>query len=463
MNSDSSTFPPGPPLRKGVVSQARYYAGFIRDPLAFVSSRFERYGDIYYAPSSGGGLYVVKHPDHLREVLITRASSFRKTHSAFELLSRFLGDGLLTSDGDTWRRQRRLVNPAFAQTRLAGYAAVMSDEASREAASWRDGEVRDVSRDMMRLTLRVVSRTLFGQDATAQVDEVGRAMTAFQDSVLGFDRFLPAWIPTQHRRDFRRSLEWLDGAMNSMIARRRREGAGPASERSDLLEMLVRARDDEGDGEGLSEREIRDQLVTLFLAGHETTSNALAWTLYLLSQNPREAAALHAEVDGVLGGRAATYDDLARLPYTEQVVSEAMRLYPPVPSLARKAHEDTEVGGYRVRAGSEVVLWVYMMHRDARWYPAPGAFRPERFAEGGDASRTKGAYLPFASGARACIGKMFAMVEARLLLATIVQRFRFELASGHRVVPLPRITLVPKYGMKMTLRERRRSALQATS
>jgi cytochrome P450 len=306
----------------------------------------------------------------------------------------------------------------------------------------------------MQLTLRVVSTTLFGQDVTAHVDDVGRAMTTFQNSMITFDRVFPAWMPTPHRRNFRRSLAWLDELTYGVIAERRREGASRATRPNDLLETLVRARDDEGDGGGLSEREIRDQLVTLFLAGHETTAQALTWTLYLLSQNPREAAVLQGEVDGALDGRVPTYDDLPRLPYTEQVVSEAMRLYPPVPSLARKAHEDTELAGYPVRAGSEVMLWIYMMHRDPRWFPDPTAFRPGRFAEGGDSSRTKGAYLPFGSGARACIGKMFAMIEARLLLATIVQRFRFELVPGHRVVPLSRITLVPKYGMKMVVRGR---------
>jgi cytochrome P450 len=451
----SPAFPPGPPLRKGATANARHYLSFFRDPLGFVGRRFDRYGDIYYAPSGDGGLYVVKHPDHLREILITRAASFHKTHSAFGQLSRFLGDGLLTTDGETWRRQRRMVSPAFAQARLSGYAGVMSDEASRAMDGWRDGDLRDMSREMMRLTLRVVSRTLLGQDVGARVDDVGRAVTTFQNSMITFDRFLPGWLPTPHRRDFRRALESLDAMMYGMIDKRHRDMASAATERGDLLDMLVRARDHEGDGGGLSEREIRDQLVTFFLAGHETTSHALTWTLYLLSRNPAAEAALHAEVDAVLGGRRPTYDDLARLPYTEQVVSEAMRLYPPAFTMARKAHEDTQIGGYAVRAGSEAVLWIYMTHRDPRWYPDPAAFRPERFAEGGDATRPKLAYLPFGAGPRACIGKVFALIEARLLLATLSQRFRFELARGQRVAPRPRITLVPAYGMKMTLRDRR--------
>jgi cytochrome P450 len=457
-STSHSPFPPGPPLRTGALAQARHSLNFIRDPLGFVAGRFDRYGDIYYAPSDDGGLYVVKHPDHLREILITRAASFHKTHSAFELLSRFLGDGLLTTDGDAWKRQRRMVNPAFAQARLAGYAEVMCEEASRAVGRWRDGDARDMGREMMQLTLRVVSRTLFGQDIDVHVDDVGRAAATFQASMLTFDRFLPPWVPTPHRRDFRRALGSLDALMYGMIDARRRDAASAEDGqpgRRDLLDILVRARDDEGDGAHLSDREVRDQLVTLFLAGHETTSQALTWTLYLLAKNPHVEAALHAEVDGALGGRSPSYDDLARLPYTEQVVCEAMRLYPPVYSIARKAHEDTEIGGYPVRAGSEVMLWVYMTHHDPRWYPDPSSFRPERFAEGADAGRPKFAYLPFGGGPRACIGKVFAMIEARLLLATIVQRFRFELAPGRRVTPLPRITLVPKQGMTMSLRERR--------
>jgi cytochrome P450 len=449
-DSSAMSLPPGPPPRDGIVASARYFAGFFFDPIGFVSQRFATYGDIYYAPSGGTGLYVLRHPDHLREVLVTRAASFHKKHTAFERLGLVLGEGLLTTDGETWKRQRRMVQPAFAHARLAGYARVMTEEAARAAGGWRDGEVLDVGREMMQLTLRVVSRTLFGHDVPAgQIETVGRAMTLFQRSILR-PQLLPQFLPSPGRRRLARSLEALDRMIYDIIGARRTSGGAPAS---DLLQMLVDAVDEEGDGGRLTERELRDQLVTLFLAGHETTSHALTWTLYLLSQNPDAERTLHEELDRVLGERDPAYDDLDRLPYTRQVIEESMRLYPPVYSMARKAHEDTEIGGYRVPAGSEVILWIYLTHRDPRFYPEPDAFRPERFAPVEEASRPKLAYLPFGAGPRACIGKVFAMLEARLLLATVARRWRLEFGGRGRVTGEPRITLVPK-GAKMRVRRR---------
>jgi cytochrome P450 len=442
--------PPGPPPRDGLVANARYFAGFLFDPIGFVGRRFEQYGDIYYAPSGGTGLYVIRHPDHLHEVLVTRASSFHKTHSAFARLSLVLGEGLLTTDGDTWKRQRRMVQPAFSSARLAGYAGVMVQEAARAAADWRSGEVRDMSGEMMQLTLRVVSRTLFGHDVSARhIDDVGRAMRLFQSSLVRPD-LVPSWMSLRQRR-LKQALAALDAMTYGIIAARR----SSPTRQADLLQMLIDAVDEEGDGGRLTEKELRDQLVTLFLAGHETTSHALTWTLYLLSQNPDAERALNDELDRVLGDRDPTYDDFARLPYTEQVIHESMRLYPPAYSMARRAHEDTSIGDYPVPAGSEVILWIYMTHRDPRFYPEPDAFRPERFTPEQEAKRPRLAHLPFGAGARACIGKVFAMIEARLILATVARRWRLELAAGQRVEAQPRITLVPKHGMKMRIVSRR--------
>ncbi|MBK7398439.1 MAG: cytochrome P450 [Myxococcales bacterium] len=258
------------------------------------------------------------------------------------------------------------------------------------------------------------------------------------------------------RRRFRRSVEAIDRIVYRMIRERRAES--PEAAPQDLLQSMIAAVDSEGDGAGLSEREMRDQLVTLFLAGHETTSHALTWTFYLLSQNPSAERALHEELDRVLGrGREArlpTFEDLPQLPYTEMVLKESMRIYPPVYLLARRAAEDVEIGGYVIPKGSELVLWVYLTHHDARWFPEPEAFRPERFTPEAEASLPKNAYVPFGAGPRACIGKTFAMIEARLLLATIAQSFRLEHAEGHRVAMNPRVTLNPKHGMKMVARAR---------
>jgi cytochrome P450 len=469
--------PPGPPVRRAsALARARYALNFLFDPIGFVGGRFAQFGDIYYVGSSGDapGLYVLRHPDHIEEVLITHAKVMRKEHSGFAHLSRVLGDGLLTTDGDDWRRQRRIVTPAFSRARLEGYAAEMADEARLESERWKDGQTIDASVAMTEMTLRIVCRTLFGHDASSDTEPVRHAMAAFQSSLLALELPLPKWAsPLEWRLS--RANAALDAIIYRMIAARRAKG--PAG---DLLSMLLDAKDVEGDGKGLSEREIRDQLVTLFLAGHETTANALAWTFYLLSQNPEVEARLHDEVDRVLGGRPAAFEDLARLPYTEQVFLEAMRLYPPVYMLARKTAEDVTIGGWPIPKGSELVLWIWHTHHDPRFWEEPWAFRPERFEKARAAERPKPAfaqhapiggrasaerepageaprrmaYAPFGAGPRACIGKTFALMEGQLALATLAARHRLELVPGHPVELRPRITLAPAHGLPMIVRRR---------
>jgi cytochrome P450 len=292
---------------------------------------------------------------------------------------------------------------------------------------------------------------LFSHDVAGQTDTVAGAMDALRRSI-GIPDLLPSWMPSPPRSRIERAVSDLDAVIQAMIAERRTSARPP--DPPDLLQLLIEAKDEEGDGGGLGDAEIRDQLVTLFLAGHETTSHALSWTLFLLSDNAEAEAALHRELDEVLGGRRPRYQDLERLVYTAQVFDEAMRLYPPAYTLARRAEEDTDIGGYPVPRGSEVIIWTYHTHRDERWYPDSERFSPERFAAQEVAARPKLAYLPFGAGARACIGKSFALVEARLLLATLAQRFRFERVADHPVVPEPRVTLAPKHGIRMTLRKR---------
>jgi len=443
--------PPGPSPRRGWIDSLGYYYRFYTDPIAFVGNRFEEYGDIYYAPSKGVGLYVLRHPDHLWQVLVKDGAKYGKTHTAFALLERVLGRGLLTTDGEVWRRQRRMLQPAFSAKRLAGYAEAMVDEAERAARGFYAGQVRDMSREMMELTLRVVSRTLFSHDVSGQTDAVAGAMDTLRRSI-GVSEVLPSWLPSPGRGRLERSVDALDAIIEEMIDKRR--GASEPPTPPDLLQMLVDAVDVEGDGGRLGDREIRDQLVTLFLAGHETTSHALTWTWYLLAQHPEVEDKLHAELDRVLAGRAPTYADLDALPYTSCVFDEAMRLYPPAYTLARRAEEDASIGPYAVPKGSEVIIWTYFTHRDARWYPEPDAFRPERFEPEAAAARPKVSYLPFGAGARACIGKTFALVEGRLLLATLAQRLRFELCEGERITVEPRVTLAPKGGVRMVVRRR---------
>lgn len=439
--------PPGPPPRKNGVSSLFFYARFALDPIGFVGERFRRYGDLYCAKSDGVPLFVLKHPDHIAQVLLG-TGKFGKGHSAFDRLSHVLGNGLLTSDGDEWKRQRRMIQPAFTKKKLQGYAGVMTDECERAASRWKRGEVRDIGREMVELTLRVVTRTLFDHDAGEESDDVAGAMREF-NAYMGRPDLVPAWLPSPARTRLRRSIERLDGLIDGLVRARK-----PGEPRGDLLQSLVDAVDEEGDGARLTPKELRDQLVTLYLAGHETTSHALTWTWSLLSRNPEKRERLHDELARVLAGRTPGWDDLPALPYTEQVVLEAMRLYPPAFVVARKAEIDAEIGGYDVPAGTEVVIWIFHTHRDPRWYPSPLAFRPERHAPETVAARPKLAYLPFGAGPRACIGAQFSLLEARLVLATLAQRFALDTVPGHKIGMKPGVTLMPKGGMPMKITAR---------
>ncbi len=446
--------PPGPKGQGTPIARARMFAGFFFDALGFVEKRFATYGDVYHVAGRGPGLYVFKHPDHLRALLSTEASRFRKEHSAFEQLGRVLGEGLLTTDGDVWKRQRRLVQPGFAKPKLARYAEVMVDETARSMRSL-EGE-RDMSRELMELTLRAVSRALFGHDASTDVATVGHAMRSLQTS-LATSEVLPGWLPFVGRRSVDRSIAALDGVVYGLIDRRRAELDRGASPREDVLDALLSAVDTEGvtpgsKGDRLTKKEVRDQLMTLFLAGHETTSHALSWTLYLLSQNPGVREQVIAEVRGVLGTRLPSIEDLPKLPLVEQVFKEALRLYPPAYILARRASADVEIGGYRLPAGAEAIAWIYFTHRDERWFEDPHAFKPERFAPAREGQIPPFAFVPFGAGPRACIGKGFAMVEGTLMLAALSQRFRFGFAPGAVVTPNPRITMHPKRGLPMRVR-----------
>lgn len=434
--------PPGPPPRSGgLVESARYMYHFVTDPIGFVGGRFQQYGDVYYAPSGGVGLYVIKHPDHVREVLATRARDWEKKHTAFERLEEWLGSGLLTADGDRWKRHRRMIQPAFHRSRLERYAVVMLEEARRLAAGWRHDQVVDLGREMMELTLRVVSRTLFGHDIGTDTEVFARSMRTFQSSMLGLE--LPSWMPSPRRRRLQGAIDDLDRVIYRLI-----DGRSPGQDHDDLLQRLVDAVDDEGDGGRLTRKEVRDELLTMFLAGHETTSIALTWSFYLLGRTPEARGRLDRELD-LFDQQPLTPADLERLPWTRQIIEEAMRLYPPAYMVARRAATDTTIGHWQVPAGSEVAVWIYMTHHDRRWYPNPSAFRPERFAPESRALLPKMTYLPFGGGPRACIGAQFAMIEAQLLLAAIAARFHLEPVDRKPAGIRPRITLTPDRPIRM--------------
>jgi cytochrome P450 len=426
---------------------------FRRDPAGFLEKMARQYGDVVYIPLGRQHIYCVSHPDAIRDVLVTHQNKFKKSRM-LERARVLLGDGLLTSEGGHHRRQRRLVQPAFHRDRLAGYGAVMVDRAALVRDQWQSGQSFDVLQEMMRLTLAIVAQTLFSTEVDSEADEIGTALTEvfslFEIILMPFSEILEK-LPLPAVRRFKRARKRLDETIYRLIAERRASGV----DAGDLLSMLLMARieeDEEGSG-GMSDEQVRDEALTLFLAGHETTADALTWAWYLLSQNPEAEAAFHAELDRVLAARLPSFDDLPQLRYTEAVFAEALRLYPPAWGIGRRALEDYQVDDFAIPARSVVLLSPYVVHRDPRWFPEPLAFRPERWlAE--DSARPKFAYFPFGGGARVCIGERFAWMEGTLLLAVIGQRWRLRLEAGHRVETHARITLRPKFGMRM-IAERR--------
>jgi cytochrome P450 len=362
-------------------------------------------------------------------------------------LRRVVGDGLLTSEGDFWRRQRRLAQPAFHRDRLQTYAAQMVRSAERCTTALRPGEVRDLHDDLMRLTLDVVTRTLFSSGVGGDAAAVGAAVDTIMDY---YANPLVTVIPRFHRlpllinRRFRHAVRDLDAIIYRILGERRADGG---RDRGDLLSMLLSAQDQ--DGSRMTDVQLRDEVMTLFLAGHETTANALSWAFLLLAQNPRQDARLAAEIGLVLGGRTPALDDLPGLACVERVVTEAMRLYPPAWLMAREVVEPFELRGLRFARGTQLWMSQWVVQRDVRNFEAPDSFVPERWADGLAKRLPKFAYFPFGGGPRLCIGNAFAMMEATLVLATIAQLFRFELAPGARAVPFPSVTLRPRFGLKM--------------
>jgi cytochrome P450 len=442
--------PPGPPPADTPLRRARHYGWMLVDPIGVVKQRFDRYGDIYRVQLGEHDLYVIKHPAHIEQVLVGEGRAFGKGHTAFARLGEVLGDSLLTSAGDAWRRQRRLVQPAFTAPRLAEYAEAMAEEAAAcaDELSALDDRVVDLSARMTGLTLRIVTRTLFGQ----RVDDsprVARAMSYLNEAFGTPDLF-----PARRRRQVQAATRDLDAAVFDLIARRKAELERGGAPPGDLLQRLLDARDDQGGGRGLSEREIRDQLVTLYLAGHDTTSHALSWTFYLLSQNPEALADLRSELQRVLGDRPPRHEDLPQLPYTRQAIQEAMRIYPPVMAIPRRAEREARIGPYRVPAGSEVIIWVYRTHHDPRYYPDPERYLPQRFQDTETDERPRHAYLPFGAGQRACIGQLFAMIEAQLIVATLLQRCEFRYARRRPAGMRLGVTLAPKGGLPMRVKRR---------
>ena len=365
-----------------------------------------------------------------------------------------MGQGLVTSNGDFWKRQRRLVQPAFHTGRISAYAETMVTYALESMEHWRDGQVLDVDEEMMQLTLMIVGRTLFDADASTTVNQVKKAVSVVQKA-SNTANLLPAWVPTPLRIRSRRANAMLDKIVYGFINQRRATG----EDRGDLLSMLLLSQDE--DGERMTDKQVRDEAVTLFLAGHETTANALNWTFWLLAQYPEAEARLHQELDSALGGNPPELEDLRRLPYTEMVIKESMRLMPPVWSIGRFNREATEVLGYPFpeRSGTQIVI--YGVHRHPDIWQRPDEFVPERWADASINDIPRYAYLPFGGGPRICIGNSFAMMEANLLLATIAGRYRLRLIDGVEIKPQPFITMFPRDGLPMRLEKREIDAAAA--
>jgi cytochrome P450 len=426
-----------------------------RDPIGtFLRGRAE-FGDVVRYRGGIWYSYLISNPEHIKHILQDNNQNYLKGLS-YEVLRPVLGLGLLTNEGDSWLSQRRLAQPAFHRQRLVQVCDVMVDSAARMLRRWDarpdpDAPVEVLS-EMTRLTLEVVSRTLLGSESGVEAEQVSRAVRELQAHVNYRSTHLfslPEKYPTPRNRRFHRWLRVLDAIVYRIIEEHR-AGRGDSD---DLLSMLLKARDEDS-GEGMSDRQLRDEVMTIFLAGHETTANALTWTWYLLSQHRDVETQLQGELDRVLDGRMPSYADLRNLPYARMVLDESLRLYAPAWAVGRYAIRDDEVGGFRIPAKAQIVISQYVTHRHPEFWERPDEFDPERFAPERMAGRPRFAYFPFGGGPRMCIGADFALMEAQLVLAAVAQRYRLKLAPGHRVEPDALVTLRPKYGMSMLLERR---------
>jgi cytochrome P450 len=421
-----------------------------QNPLDYFTAMAQKYGDVSGMRIGRFRSLFINHPDLIEDVLVNNA---RKYHKGRILqANKFLfGEGLLTSEGDFWLRQRRLSQPAFHRARVGTYAATMGEYAEQMAATWRNGEERDIHEEMMQLALRIVGKTLFDADVTRDAKEVGETMDILLRIAANFGRtiLVPLWVPSPRNIRAKLGIRRLEKVIYRIIAQRRASG----HDAGDLLSILLQAQDE--DGTRMNDRQLRDETITLFLAGHETTANTLSWTWMLLAQNPAVEKKFHEELDGVLGGRVPALDDLQKLTYLNHVLTESLRLYPTAWGMARLAAEEHEIAGYPVRVGYGVAFAQWVVHRDARWFDAPLEFRPERWENGLAKQLRRFAYFPFGGGPRQCIGNAFALMEASVVLATIGQQYRFKLVPRHKVTPLASITLRPKDGIRVKLEARK--------
>ena len=438
--------PPGPPWYTALSNTIR----FGREPLSFLRNLRERYGDLITLPTVLGPFTLVFHPDGVRHVVQENHFNYRKGGSSNAVLSLTLGNGLLTNNGDSWLTQRRLIQPIFHRKRIAGFGSLMTERAQAwiEEVDLNTGQPLDLFQQMSGLTLSIVCRALFGADVLPYKQRVFEATGIINH--LEAQAFYVPWLlslPTPQRQRLFEAKATLDAIVDELIVGRRNR---LMESENDLLTMLLQARDEET-GLGMSDQQVRDEVMTLMAAGHETTSNALCWTLMLLAQHPDIEARLREEYTRVLGGCAVQLEDLSQLTFARMVLEESMRLYPPAWIFARSAIDEDEIGGYRIPKGAYVLMAPAVTHRHPDFWEQPDVFDPERFDPDRANGRHRFAYFPFGGGPRVCIGNQFALTEAQLILATILPRYQFRLLPGAKVVPEPLITLRPRGGLRMTV------------
>jgi cytochrome P450 len=427
----------------------------VQNPIRFYMRMRREYGDVVRMRSLPTFYwYLIAHPEGVEHVLQTHQQNYRKGKLFTKPLSMLVGEGLLTSEGDFWRRQRRLAQPAFHRQRILALGETMTAAAEEMSRRWRgfekSGEQFDVAMEMTHLTLQIAGRTLFGVDLGGEAGKVGSALRiAFEhlNYRMSYPWALPEALPTRRNRRFLRARRALDEVVYSIIRERRER----ATDTGDLLSMLLMARDEET-GEGMSDEQLRDEVLTILIAGHETGAAALAWVWYLLAGHSEVEQKLHAELERVLGGRTPTIEDLPSLPYTKMIFDEVLRLYPPAWGLPRQSIDEDEIGGRRIPAKSILVVSQYVTQRHPDFWDNPDKFEPERFTPERVAARPRFAYYPFGGGARQCIGSNFALMEAQLAVATLAQHFRPRLSAGRVIDPDPTFTLRPRGGVVVTLR-----------
>jgi cytochrome P450 len=425
---------------------------FRRDPIAYLRQAASQHGDIVRLPFTRQPLFLINHPDLIKDIFVTRQKHFKKGRG-LERAKKLLGEGLLTSEDPYHLRQRRLIQPAFHRQRIAGYAAEMTRYAGQTSAQWADGETRDMAEEMLHLALAIVGKTLFNAEVEGEAGEIGDALTEvialFHTLMLPMADLLEK-LPIPTVRRFARARARLDVTIYRLIEQHRATG----EDRGDLLSMLLLAQDEEDNGAQMTDLQVRDEALTIFLAGHETTANALAWTWYLLSQNPDAEAKFHAELDTVLAGRIPTLDDLPNLPFTRRVLAESLRMYSPAWVVGRRVLSEYTIENYVLRPGDIVLMSQAVMHYDPRFWSDPERFDPDRWAPELEAARPKFAYFPFGGGPRVCIGEQFAWMEEMLILAALGQQWRMQLAPDQVIATQPIITLRPKFGIRMILTRR---------